>query len=278
MDTTVERITRRLVSSECRPETAAYRQLTVEKAIVAMQATITRPLSLQLICRAVLVSHSQLDHIFRAATGISPRKYMSALRLAYAKRLLINTDLKIIDICMEAGYSSLGTFSRSFAASVGVSPQDLRGFLQSSELKQIHTLDPARINSQTLKDGVQGRLVAPAGFSGIAFVGLFPTPIPQGNPIRCIILNGPGEFRIDKVPDGNYYAFAIGFEHGGGPLSYLQNDDAMRAPSRPLAVRVSGGRSEPRIQLELRYRKLSDPPVLLAIPALLPRIGRKRYP
>lgn len=257
-----------LMLCRCRPETIASRRQTVEKAVVAMQATISEPLSLDSMARAVMVSPSQLDHVFRAITGISPRKYMSALRLAHAKRLLLSTDLKIIDICLDTGYSSVGTFSRRFANSVAVPPLRLRRLLDGI-LGHMRDLRGGPVHPGTYSEGVHGKITAPPGFRGIIFIGLFNTPMPEGKPKHCTILCEAGEFAITDVRDGDYYTFAIGFEWTEDALAYLQNENALRASSQPMIVRVCGGKSRTNIVLELRQRWLSDPPILVAIPALL---------
>lgn len=53
-------------------------------------------------------------------------EYLTRLRIDYAKKLLISTDLKIIDICYRSGFSSLSTFSQTFKKQTGQSPSQYR--------------------------------------------------------------------------------------------------------------------------------------------------------
>ncbi|MEW6734314.1 MAG: helix-turn-helix transcriptional regulator [Acidobacteriota bacterium] len=48
-----------------------------------------------------------------------------------AKQLLIVTDSLVTDICMETGFSSLGTFSYVFTRRVGMSPSAYRQRVRS---------------------------------------------------------------------------------------------------------------------------------------------------
>ena len=48
------------------------------------------------------------------------------MRIDRAKRLLVESELSVTDICFTVGYESLGTFSTHFSARVGVSPREYR--------------------------------------------------------------------------------------------------------------------------------------------------------
>lgn len=56
----------------------------------------------------------------------TPRQYLIRRRLEFAKNLLETTELSITEICLESGFSSLGTFSTLFRRRTGFSPSDYR--------------------------------------------------------------------------------------------------------------------------------------------------------
>lgn len=60
--------------------------------------------------------------LFKAVFGETPKQCQLQARLEKAKYLLILTNFSITDVCMEAGFSSLGTFTYVFTRRVGVSP------------------------------------------------------------------------------------------------------------------------------------------------------------
>jgi AraC-like DNA-binding protein len=255
----------------CRPETFASRESAVERVIHAMNQQMEEPMSLQHLAKHAMVSSSHLDHIFRQITGVCPRRYMGALRLAHAKRMLLDTELKVIDISLEAGYSSVGTFTRRFTRLVGVAPLQLRKLSKNGVVKDMLSVRNRATNSRMPVDtrGVYGHVTAPAGFGGIIFIGLFHGPIPEGRPVECTVVTGPGAFSMPEVTDGKYHIFAMAFEWLDDPMSYLTNEDALRGPVRPLLIEVKNGTGPSGIHLDLRPAELTDPPILVTIPALV---------
>ena len=256
-----------LAFSNCRPETAVSRQTAIERLILAMRQNVDRPMSLQSMAQKAMVSSSHLDHIFRQATGISPRRFMGALRLTSAKRMLLSTELKVIDICLAAGYNSLGTFTRRFTKLVGVPPLHLRRLPEDGVLADIRSLRRETATPAVIgQHDVRGTVTAPADFSGLIFVGLFDSPIPEGRPVKCAALTGPGRFVIHGVPDRPFHVFAMGFRWSDDPLACLRNDSALRASAHPAVLNQDASRD---LLLHLRPPELSDPPILVAIPALV---------
>lgn len=63
---------------------------------------------------------------FREATGQTMRAALQERRVSIAKRLLRETDSHITEIASLSGFKSFATFSRVFAALVGMSPRDYR--------------------------------------------------------------------------------------------------------------------------------------------------------
>lgn len=256
--------------SGCRADTISSRRAAVERAIAAMAETLDRPMSLKALARKSWVSASHLDHVFRQFTGSSPRQFMGALRLQKAKRLLLTTRSKVIDACLEVGFSSVGTFSSRFAELVGAPPLQLRKLAQHRIVEHLGGINGKATEAyDPQQHSVCGTLSCPASFSGAVFIGLFNTSIPQGRPTACAITRGPGAFAMHDVPDGDYYGFAVAFPLSDNPLTYFDNDSALRASSHPKVVRVKHGICDSELGFELRPPSLTDPPILVAIPALL---------
>jgi AraC-like DNA-binding protein len=69
--------------------------------------------------------------LFRATFGETPHEYLTRLRIDKAKELLIVADRSVTDICLDVGFSSLGSFSTLFARHVGASPVAYRRQLRS---------------------------------------------------------------------------------------------------------------------------------------------------
>jgi AraC-like DNA-binding protein len=72
------------------------------------------------------ISQAHFARSFKNAFGIPPHRYLLTRRIERAKALLRDTDRPIIEIMMETGWQSLGTFGRVFKDITGESPSDLR--------------------------------------------------------------------------------------------------------------------------------------------------------
>lgn len=83
-------------------------------------------ISLDTICEETHISKSYLCHLFKRTTGLSVMQYTNNLRITQAKKLLINTNMKIQDIALSLGYSSSTFFCKSFKNNTGCSPAQYR--------------------------------------------------------------------------------------------------------------------------------------------------------
>ncbi|WP_458369744.1 helix-turn-helix domain-containing protein [Pseudomonas fluorescens] len=72
------------------------------------------------------MSEYHFSRLFKRATGHSPSQYFIKLRMTKAKGLLVETDMSIIDIGLEVGYSSASHFSQVFKREAGVPPSHYR--------------------------------------------------------------------------------------------------------------------------------------------------------
>jgi transcriptional regulator GlxA family with amidase domain len=78
------------------------------------------------------VSEAHFARSFKDAFGVPPHRYLLTRRIERAKALLRDTDRPIIDIMMETGWNSLGTFGRVFKDITGQSPTELRAREQAT--------------------------------------------------------------------------------------------------------------------------------------------------
>jgi AraC-like DNA-binding protein len=72
------------------------------------------------------VSEAHFARSFKDAFGVPPHRYLLTRRIERAAALLRDTDLPIIEIALETGWNSLGTFGRQFRDITGESPSELR--------------------------------------------------------------------------------------------------------------------------------------------------------
>ncbi len=88
----------------------------------AMDRTYAQPLDIEALAGVAHVSKAHFIRTFRATFGETPHRYLQRRRVERAMFLLRESDRSITDICLDVGFTSLGTFSRTFRDIVGVSP------------------------------------------------------------------------------------------------------------------------------------------------------------
>jgi AraC-like DNA-binding protein len=92
----------------------------------AMDRSYAEPLDVPALARVAHVTEAHFIRTFRATFGETPHKYLQRRRIERAMFLLRSSDQTVTDVCMAVGFSSVGTFSRVFAATVGEPPSVYR--------------------------------------------------------------------------------------------------------------------------------------------------------
>jgi len=99
---------------------AAGRQLA--QAINAFLETPDRPWSLEQMARAAGMSRTRFAETFKLATGQTPARILSRLRLTAIAQRLASESLSVEAAAEEAGYSSAAAFVRAFQREFGETP------------------------------------------------------------------------------------------------------------------------------------------------------------
>ena len=92
----------------------------------AMDRSYAQPLDVPGLARIAHTSEAHFIRTFRATFGETPHRYLQRRRVERAMFLLWETERSVTDICLDVGFVSLGTFSRTFHAIVGESPTAYR--------------------------------------------------------------------------------------------------------------------------------------------------------
>ena len=72
------------------------------------------------------IQRTQLGKLFQKLTGSTPMEYLSRIRMERAKTLLRETDMKVIDVAFECGFSSSQYFANTFKHAAGMTPTAYR--------------------------------------------------------------------------------------------------------------------------------------------------------
>jgi AraC-like DNA-binding protein len=92
----------------------------------AMDRSYAQPLDIPSLARIAHVSPAHFIRTFRVTFGETPHRYLQRRRVERAMFLLGESGRSVTDICMDVGFTSLGTFSRTFTEIVGESPSAFR--------------------------------------------------------------------------------------------------------------------------------------------------------
>ena len=106
---------------------ASTYQNTRQKILSAIRARcFDASFSLSELSEQVEYSATYINRCLREETGYSFIQYVSMLRIARAKELLVTTDDKIKDIVAQVGYQDMASFTRKFKEYEGVTPMEYR--------------------------------------------------------------------------------------------------------------------------------------------------------
>jgi AraC family transcriptional regulator len=247
-------------------------EYTVRRVVESIYSNFDEEFTVEDMARTAMFSKFHFTRLFRKVTGVTPARFLSAVRIQEAKRLLVSSNLSVTEIIHLVGYTSLGSFSLKFRAAVGTSPSGYRAlggccteFSGDSDCPDTHESTAVVTGRVRLRHVDATRL-------GPIFVGLFPERIPFGRPIRHTVLREPGPFVIDAAPPGTWYV-----------LAHSLSDDLETVVRAPVDEgggscigahgprRVTDGAWVNGVDLTLRPKRRIDPPVV----APLLGIGRR---
>ena len=92
----------------------------------AMDRAYAEPLNVRAVASVAHVSEAHFIRTFRAVFGETPHRYLQRRHVERSMFLMRETERGVIDICLDVGFTSLGTFSRMFRQIVGEAPSAYR--------------------------------------------------------------------------------------------------------------------------------------------------------
>jgi len=133
----------------------------------AMDRAYAEPLNVRAVAAVASVSEAHFIRSFRAVFGETPHRYLRRRRVERSMFLLRETERSVTDICFDVGFSSLGTFSRTFREIVGETPSGYRtghGRVVAPHCVQLAAMRPrvaARVAMQSSSFGEASGAAAP---------------------------------------------------------------------------------------------------------------------
>jgi AraC-like DNA-binding protein len=242
----------------------------VRRALAFMRANLPEPQGLADHARAAALSPYHFHRVFRGLTGVTPGRFLTALRLAEAKRLLLCTSTSAAFIGSSVGYLSTGAFTGQFTRLVGLAPGRFR--MAGRALGGARVADV--LGACPVVEGeAAGRIRVhvgprPDGTAGAVVLAAFPTGVPQDWPTTCtVVAAGTTGELVGPGPAHHVLGFSL-------PTTASLRQ-ALLADTPDLYVGRAdlpgqGGAPDRVVQLTLRAVTPFDPPLLTALPLLRP--------
>ena len=113
------RLTKRSPERGISPRLAVWQ---FRRATEFMTAHLSTSIRLRDLAEITGLTQSYFGRAFKASTGLSPHRWLLNERITRARELLLNTDLPLVQIALETGFSEQSHFTRVFRSIVGTSP------------------------------------------------------------------------------------------------------------------------------------------------------------
>lgn len=98
----------------------------IKQAVDYIEENYAKDLNMAVVSNHISMNYSLFSYSFKQYTGSNFVNYLKDIRMREAKRLLTDTDMRIIEISQEVGYENEKHFMKIFKASCGVSPSEYR--------------------------------------------------------------------------------------------------------------------------------------------------------
>ncbi|NYT95301.1 AraC family transcriptional regulator [Salinispora sp. H7-4] len=246
----------------------------VARVIRAMRDRLDEPWTLARLAQVAYLSPFHFSRVFRLVTGTPPGRFLSALRMAEARRLVISSRMNVTDICTTVGYSSLGTFTTQFTEQIGVGPGRLRRLDAEHGERPLEHVVPAG-TAPADRTGARGGTVTgtvhtPDEDVRLVLLGLFPSALAQGLPVACTSVTGGGPFAVTGVPEGTWHLLACAHPEAAtvGEVLAGAPDRDVWVGTADVPVVVRPRRSTGPLVVRLAPARPTDPPILSGLPVL----------
>lgn len=104
----------------------------VANAITVMEKNLEEPLAIGELCRRVGCTQRELERRFRRAFGATPVFYYRHLRLAAARRMVLESERRVAEIAVRTGFKSASALTRAFREHFGDTPRRVRASLRAT--------------------------------------------------------------------------------------------------------------------------------------------------
>ena len=105
----------------------------IQMAVQYIQENYSKDLNMAVVSNYISMNYSLFSYLFKQMTGYNFVNYLKEIRMEEAKRLLQETDDRIIEISQKIGYENEKHFMKLFKSAYGVSPSEYRKNMKKSK-------------------------------------------------------------------------------------------------------------------------------------------------
>ena len=98
----------------------------IQNALIYINSNFANEITLADVAKHANCNPTYLSEYFHKKMDVTIKQYVTILRIKKAKKLLTSTNLPIMNICFESGFSSIASFNRNFLEIESVSPSEYR--------------------------------------------------------------------------------------------------------------------------------------------------------
>src|SRR5262249_50467847 len=98
----------------------------LNEAIRFIHENYHKPIDLAMVSNHVSLNYAYFSNLFKKNIGKGFSEYLRDVRLDKARRLLAETEYKIVDVTDMVGYESYKSFTRAFRDAMGIQPNEYR--------------------------------------------------------------------------------------------------------------------------------------------------------
>ncbi len=101
------------------------------RILMHIEENFSEEITLNTLAKSARMNDFHFSRYFKKYMGISPMKYVNALRIERSKKMLRRNDLLITDIAFQVGFDNVNRFTRNFKKSTGQTPSVYRKKIES---------------------------------------------------------------------------------------------------------------------------------------------------
>lgn len=110
----------------------------IERALHILREKAYEHVKITQVAHELGLSPQHFRDLFRRYVGVSPKTYLTALKLQRSKCMLLHAEYSITDIAFKLGFANVQQFSKTFRRNTGMNPAEWRrmNFLQEKSIQK----------------------------------------------------------------------------------------------------------------------------------------------